>query len=109
VTRNVGTKRVRRTRTIYVAVRGHQLRTGAVVVARRWVPALRPGRASRATVKARFPAKARTGRYRLMACAGLTRVPNSYDRSRCRIVRGFRLLPPSPANTARPTVQGTPT
>src|SRR5256885_873666 len=31
VTRNVGTKRVRRTRTIYVAVRGHQLRTGAVV------------------------------------------------------------------------------
>ncbi|MFL5970212.1 MAG: family 43 glycosylhydrolase [Gaiellaceae bacterium] len=109
VTRNVGRIKARRTQVIYIAVRGRKLRPGARVVARRWVPALRPGRASRGTVKARLPARARTGRYRLMTCAGLTRVPAAYDRSRCRIVRGFRLVPPSPANEARPAVKGTPT
>jgi hypothetical protein len=109
VTRNGGLYRVERTQTIYVAVRGRRLRPNAVIVGRRTVPALRPGRASRGVVRARFPVKARKGRYRLMACAGLPRVPDAFDRSHCRIVRGFLAVPASPANTSRPAVKGTPT
>ena len=100
---------MKRTQTIYVAVRGRRLRPNAVILGRRTVPALRPGRASRRTVRARFPLKARKGRYRLMACAGLPRVPAAFDRSHCRIVRGFLAVPASPANTSRPTVKGAPT
>jgi len=109
LTRNVGHRRVKRTQTIYVAVRGRRLRPNAVIVGRRMIPALRPGRASRGSVKARFPVKARKGRYRLMACAGLPRVPNAFDRTHCRFVRGFVAVAPTPANLARPGVSGTPT
>src|SRR5436190_5063365 len=109
ITRNVGRYRVKRTQTIYVAVRGRRLRPNAVILGRRTVTGLRPGRASRGTIRARVPLKARKGRYRLMACAGLPRVPAAFDRSHCRIVRGFLAVPARPANTSRPTVRGTPT
>ena len=109
ITRNVGRNRVKRTQTIYVAVRGRRLRPNALIVGRRTVPDLRPGRASRGTVRARLPLKARKGRYRLMACAGLPRVPQAFDRSHCRIVRGFLAVPARPTNTSRPTIKGTPT
>ena len=108
ITRNVGRSKVRRTQTIYIAVRGRRLRPNAVIVGRRAVPTLRPGRASRGTVRARFPVKARKGRYRLMACAGLPGVPNAFDRSHCRLVRGFLAVPASPTNASRPAVAGTP-
>ncbi|HYZ30615.1 MAG TPA: hypothetical protein VE570_16245, partial [Thermoleophilaceae bacterium] len=109
VTRNVGRYRVERTQTIYIAVRGRRLRPNAVIVGRRTVPRLLPGRASRGAVRARFPLKARKGRYRLMACAGLPRVPDAFDRSHCRFVRGFLAVPASPTNASRPAVTGIPT
>src|SRR5256885_985095 len=51
IARNVGPYRVTRTQTLYIAVRGRRLRANAVVLARRTIRAVRPGRSSRGFVK----------------------------------------------------------